>query len=249
MIAALASAFAFGTVLPAGRSRPVCGATMTALPVTGLVVGMCAAGALGLGRWLFGPASLLAGLFAVVTAALLSRGLHLDGLADTADGLGCFGPPERALTVMRTGTAGPFGVAAVVIAVIAQSAAFAAVAPGLSGAAAVVAAVTTGRVAAVLVARRGVPAAPGSTLGSLVAGTQSPAVLVAWVGVAAVLSVPAAPMIWQGPLVVLATLVVTAAVVVHCVRRFGGVTGDVFGAAVELSTTLVALGLAARTWA
>lgn len=247
MITALASAFAFGTVLPFRSPQPGVGrSTVTALPVVGSTLGLVAAALLWAGSWAFGAHSLLAGLLAVAALALLTRGLHLDGLADTADGLGCYGTPERALSVMRDGSAGPFGVAAVVVVVVAQICGFAALASGPAGAAAAVSAVAAGRVAAVLATRRGVASAPGSVLGAQVAGSQSPLVLAAWAGAVAALSVMATPRPWQGPLVVLVALTAAAVLVRHCVRRFGGITGDVLGAAIEVATTVAVVGLAIR---
>jgi len=246
VIGGIAGAFAFGTVLPVRRSAGPGRATVAALPVVGLALGLAAAGVLWAGFWAFGPHSLLAGILGVAVLLLGTRGLHIDGLADTVDGLGCYGPPERALTVMREGSAGPFGVAAVVVVVTTQAAAFAAMPTGLTGLAAIVTAVTAGRVAAVLACRRGVPAAAGSALGGAVAGTQSIVTVSAWVVLVAGLAGFATPRVWHGPAVVVIALTISAIVVAHCVRRFGGVTGDVLGAMIELTTALVAVGLVIR---
>lgn len=207
-------------------------------PLVGAGLGMLAAAELRALHALGTPAP-LAGLAGVATLAGLTRGMHLDGLADTADGLGCYGGPQRALEVMRDGASGPFGVSALVLALSTQAAALGALAE-TGRLVPVVLATVAGRAAFSWCARRGVPPARPVGLGALVADSQPPAVPIAWLVVllaASLRAVPGRP--WQGPLAVALAALTVLMFSAHTRRRFTGLTGDTLGATTELTTTLI----------
>ncbi|MFG1917628.1 adenosylcobinamide-GDP ribazoletransferase [Micromonospora sp. NPDC048898] len=235
------------TTLPvrAGRiDRPVAGTAMALAPVVGALLGVPLAGVLLL-TGAFAPPLVAAGV-TVGAAALLTRGLHLDGLADTVDALGSYRRGAAALEIMKKPDVGPFGVVALVVVLLVQSAALADLAgrSGLACLAAVVAATAAGRFGVTVACRRGVPAARPDGLGALVAGTVGPVAVTVGAVAVALLAVPAVPgRPWQGPLAVATALAVALALLTHVVRRLGGITGDVLGATVEVVTTLVYLGV------
>ncbi|MEV4209201.1 adenosylcobinamide-GDP ribazoletransferase [Nocardia salmonicida] len=226
---------------PAAVDRRTAGHAITLAPVIGLALGAFAAAAL----WLLvsaGLTTLLAGLLVVGLLALLTRGMHLDGLADTVDGLGSYGPPQRAREIMKSGGAGPFGVAALVFAVAIQSVAFATLADQHRWLA-IVLAVAAGRVAVVLACRTGIPAAPDAGFGALVAGTQPRTAVLIWPAITVITAVWATPdNLWLGPVVVIAALALTVAITRHCVRRFEGLSGDILGTVVEITVSIAAVG-------
>jgi len=237
------------TVAPvrAGRvDRSAAGLAIALAPIFGAALGLVLAGIGQLAR-AAGASSFLAAAVAVALGVLLTRALHVDGLADTVDGLGSYRDAASALAIMKRPDVGPFGVAAVVLALLIQvAAATAAFArPWPAALATVVTAVATGRLAVTLACRRGVPAARPEGLGSLVAGSVgwlSPAVGVLGVGVVALFAVPGRA--WLGPVAVLAGLAASVLLTGHATRRLGGITGDVLGAVVEVATTIAYVGLA-----
>ncbi|MGP4051141.1 adenosylcobinamide-GDP ribazoletransferase [Streptomyces sp. 2A115] len=247
--------FAFGTltVFPVKVTRwdsEAARAGMLCAPVAGLAVGLLAA-ALGLFLLLLGAGPLLAAVATAAVPATLTRGLHLDGLADIADGLGSGKPAEDALRIMKQSDIGPFGVIALVFVLFAQVAALAE-AYGSSwarGALAALVSATVARLALTLAARVGVPAARPDGLGAAVAGTVP---LRGALLVAAFVTALAAGMgavvgtygLVLGVLAVLAACGSAELLLRHCTRRFGGVTGDVFGGLAETAATAALVVLA-----
>jgi len=203
---------------------------------------------------------LVAAALAVAADAVLTGMLHLDGLADAADGL--LPPLDRArrLTVMATPDVGAFGVVAVVVVVVVEVAALASLDPdpllivGLWTAARAAMAVALARVPYARASRPtaaqgragdgGDPGGWGAAVGF--AGAGSGPAIVALVGgcTAVAFAVDAG----RGPGVITAAAALAgfAAVVALGWRRLGGYTGDVLGAAGVVAQTVGLLVAAAR---
>jgi adenosylcobinamide-GDP ribazoletransferase len=233
----------------AAPTRAAAGAAMAWAPAVGLLLGVIASAVLLLADHPLGAGPLTASGLAVASLALLTRGLHLDGLADLADGLASGKAAPAALDIMRRSDIGPLGVVTLVLTLLVQVAALsqAASAGHGRGPAALIAAVVTGRLALTWACRRGVPAARPDGLGALVAGSVRPVVPAA--ATAATLAAAAAAVAisatvtggalgWTLPLAVAAGLAAAFAVQRHAVRRLGGITGDVLGALAEIAATV-----------
>ncbi|HEY5821259.1 MAG TPA: adenosylcobinamide-GDP ribazoletransferase [Propionibacteriaceae bacterium] len=240
------------TVIPVGplpeidpliARRAMLLAPLAALPLAG------AAGlAGGLASW-FGLPALVVGLLMVAVLAAGTRAMHLDGLADTVDGLGSGWDRERALAVMKRGDVGPMGAIALILVLGLQAAALGDLVRGAGGALTAVLLICAARVALTVVCLRGTPAARPTGLGVVVAGTVTRRdAALSWLGMLVVLTVALGlrSAWWLGVLATLIALGLVVALVRHCVRRFGGVTGDVMGAAIEVALTVMLLVCVAR---
>lgn len=241
--------------------------SMFHLPLCGLVIGLCAC------------APVLAGLFAgmplaqawliVMLSAWLTRGLHLDGLADVMDGAGQHLNPERFWVIIKDSRSGTFGVAALVLALLGQAVLFAEILRARPhwGAFALPWVFVFGRACAVGFGRVHRAIIRPGLGGLFLAGATAPAV--AWAfGLALFLAaalgalpghtpadMPAwaqnfAPGLLIAPWPALCFFVLAAAAALAALyplhrlaRAVGGINGDFLGAAIVLGETAAAAGL------
>jgi adenosylcobinamide-GDP ribazoletransferase len=182
----------------------------------------------------------LAAAVAVMLEALLTGAIHVDALADAADGLGA-ASRERALEIMRDPTIGTFGVLALVLDVLFKVGSVAMLVAG-DALLPVMAAFALGRAA---------PLALGLALPYARAGSGSGRALTGgpvWPragGVVLAGAIAAAALGWDALVVGGAAVGLALVIGLGSRSRLGGVTGDVLGAATELATTAGLLAAAA----
>ncbi|ABK78601.1 cobalamin-5-phosphate synthase [Cenarchaeum symbiosum A] len=203
---------------------------MHLFPLAGMAIGLIAGG-IGLGLSEAGADPLVVALLVVAVIAVITGIHHTDGLADFADGMMAGGDKERKISAMRDSSVGSAGVTAVVLYIVGMV-----VALSLAGGTELLKAVLFAEVAAklsmVLMAWRGRTAAPGS-------GSPFVSAMKGGRRAAFAVIISAIPLVilggWAG-LAVLSTGVISSVILVSLSSRsFGGITGDVMGAANELT--------------
>jgi adenosylcobinamide-GDP ribazoletransferase len=235
-------ALSFLTVL--GRAAEPDARTLSWFPLVGLVVGAIVGGA----WWAAGKAwaAPVAAVVAVAVDAAVTGCLHLDGLADAADGLL---PPvdrSRRLEIMADPRVGAFGAVALVLVLGLRTAALASV----TAAPLMIVALWCGSRTLMGVAARVLPSAhaAGGTAASFTGDPASPAQWAPSAALGTCAAVVAAVFASgaHGLADLGAELLGAGAVLWLALRRLGGTTGDVLGAAGVVGETIGLLALAAR---
>lgn len=230
---------------PRSIDRRVAAGAMLLAPLVGLLMAGVIGGAVQVlaPRIASATGPLLLSALAIAALAYLTRGLHLDGLADTADALGSGRPADEALAIARKSDIGPFGVVTLVLVLLVQVVAYAGLVADGRAVIGLVIAVGTARLALTLACTRGVPAARADGLGAAMAGSvpawatilEAAGWLVVCVGLTA-WTAPGHPItVALAAIAVLGGLLCAAIVIRIAIRRLGGITGDVLGATVELT--------------
>jgi adenosylcobinamide-GDP ribazoletransferase len=214
--------------------RPL-GEAFRAFPLIGAAIGLVGGLVYALANFI-GMPSLAAALLAVGLSILLTGGLHEDGLADMADGIGG-ADREKRLAIMKDSRIGSFGVLALIIGVGLKVSALAELG-ALAGCLALIATEGASRAVFAPLVGRGKPAKPeglGAMIGKVESDTVSASILL---GVLCVV-------IGLGPVggLIAAGLVALAMKGFYrfAEERLGGYTGDVLGAAQQISAIIILL--------
>lgn len=235
MLDGLISALRFLTVIPLPFKRNAVfkpKESVAFFPLAGLLIGLIVALLDMLFCWCFNPITASAMDVAVLVG--LTGALHIDGLADSADGLFSHKPAKKMLEIMRDSRTGSMGVAAVAVVLLLKFAGFAGLGPN--------------RFALILIipafARMGLVFAmthlpylrkEDGLAGPFFVDTPPPFF---WVFLAMLL-VAAGLLGLQGIAVIAGFIASTLIIMLFYSKRAGGVTGDMLGAMIEVQEAVL----------
>jgi len=243
-VRAAAAAIGFLTAVPVGRRRPILERDLRSGAVLFPLVGALIGGLAATVAWaaaLVLPA-LPAAALGVGAGIAVTGAMHLDGLADTADGVGAVLGGHHLQAAMADPRLGTFGGAALVLGLLLKTSVVAGLLAGGRFPVELVAAAAIGRGSALALAAA-LPYTGGGTgswLGSIDRGRCVAALAIGVI-------VGAVALGWSFVAMLGASLIVTLILGQWSRSHLEGATGDVFGAASELSETLaLAAALAIR---
>lgn len=236
--------------------RQVAGVGMSIAPLIGLLLSVFIAVPVEVAAWILNarshplPSTLIA-ILAIAGTAWLTRGLHLDGLADLADALGSNRPAEQALVIARQSDIGPFGTMTIALALAIQAAALAVAVDSGYGAITLATALITSRLALSWACTSRWPPARPDGLGATVAQSTRESVVLVSTAVLIALTATAGWLLLDN---ILGALALPAGVTCGLLgavmtlrlarRRLGGITGDVLGACVEVAFAAALVAMA-----
>ncbi len=232
----------FLTVLPVANADGSPGERLgrAYFPAIGAIIGLIAGLVFAAASAVTTP--LLGGAAAVAALSLLTGAIHLDGLADSADGLLARGDVARRLEVMRDPRLGSYGVTAIVVVLLLDLAAITSMSPARAIAGLVIAGALS-RLATLSV----VAFAPYVRASGLGVAAWDPRHRRLDLAIGALSAAIACLLDWRRALVALPVVALTALVLVVLARRqVGGATGDVCGATAELSQLATLIVFAIR---
>ena len=247
-VAAFAAALRFLTILPLpsrfGTAEQDLIHAAPFFPLIGLLLG-CAAAPTAKLLFSFLP-SLPAAVLTTFVLLAFSGGLHLDGLADTADGFFSARTQERMLEIMKDSSIGTMGAIALLLVLLLKTVCLASLHKQLMPA--VLLMPLAGRTAILLLMAL-LPYPREQGLGRLFAlyfnSKAGKVAALAGLMLCAMAAHAVAGM--QGLTAIAVMLLLILCFAVFCQRKIGGATGDTLGAACELAETAIALLFTVRT--
>lgn len=204
-------------------------------PLVGLIIGALLVAL----SWLLNNApTLIAAALLITGWVILTGGLHLDGLADSADAwIGGMGDPEKTLAIMKDPTCGPAGVVAILLIILLKFTALHSLLMTVNWIALFLAAIIGRTLLLVLLLTT--PYVRCSGLGFILSAHQPKrtSIIVVAVTIAFILLVTRVYGLW-----LLITAITLFLILRHMMlRRIGGTTGDTAGALVEITETVILL--------
>lgn len=226
----LLSAFGLLSRLPLPNHQGTGAASAWAWPLVGVVLGALGA-ALATGALWLGVTPGVTAVLVLALGAMLTGGLHEDGLSDTADGLFGGWTRERRLEIMKDSRVGSYGVLALVLVTLARWSALTAVLVhgGHWEALVVTGALSRAPMALVMAL---LPNARGEGLSH---ATGRPSPVTALMGLALAAGLAVALTGWTAVALVFAALGVSLWLAFTALRKIGGQTGDILGATQQLA--------------